>query len=202
MRARFARLGLAATLAMLLALASASTAAAAVPKPTGQWVTYFASRTLRAGTWLPGTYWAHNVPTDQPLFTLHESWTLPTPYSTDQPAPLGESYYVDPAAPAYPGVALLRINHIEAVTSGTVRHPTCSMVTSFRPAQRTRIVVAMVGDVNDPVTRAVWNKWMATTTFTATLDAGGGATVPLRPIKTELVPANVFADLCRPAFLR
>jgi hypothetical protein len=76
------------------------------------------------------------------------------------------------------------------------------MVTSFRPAQRTRIVVAMVGDVNDPVTRAVWNKWMATTTFTATLDAGGGATVPLRPIKTELVPANVFADLCRPAFLR
>jgi hypothetical protein len=203
MRARFARLGLAATLAMLLALASVSAASAATTKPTGTWVTYFASKILPASTWLPGTYWVNHYPDpDRPLFTLHTRVTLPAPYSDDQPAPMAGPYYVDPAAPAYPGVALLRINHIEAVTSGTVRQPTCGMVTSFRPTQRTRIVIAMVGDSANPVTRAVWRKWMASTTLTATLDAAGGVTVPLRPIKTELVPASVFADLCRPAYLR
>jgi hypothetical protein len=43
---------------------------------------------------------------------------------------------------------------------------------------------------------------MATTRITATLDAGGGITVPTKPIKTEVAPPNVFADLCRAAYLR
>ena len=58
--------------------------------------------------WNPGTYWVNNYPNpDRPLYTFHESWTLPTPYKGDQPAPMASPYYVDPAAPAYPGVALL-----------------------------------------------------------------------------------------------
>jgi hypothetical protein len=203
MRAGFVRLGLAATLSTVLVLTSVSVTDAATRRPAKVWVTYFASATLPAGTWTPGTYWVNNYPNpDQPLYTLHESWTLPTPYSGDQLGPMAGPYYVDPAAPAYRGVALLRMNHIEAITAGTVRKPTCGMVTSFRPGQRTRIVIAMVGDSASPVTRAVWNRQMATVTMTATLDAGGGATVPLRPIKTEVIPANVFDDLCRRAFLR
>jgi hypothetical protein len=186
----------------MLALTSVSVADAA-SRPPRVWVTYFASATLPAGPWNPGTYWVNNYPNpDRPLYTLHESWTLPTPYKADQPAPMAGPYYVDPAAPAYPGVALLRINHVEAITSGTVKKPTCGTVTSLRPSQRTRIVIAMVGDSANPVTRKVWNQEMATTRMTATLDAGGGITVPLKPIKTEVAPPNVFADLCRAAFLR
>jgi len=202
MRTGFVRLGLAATLSTMLALASVSVADAA-NGPQKVWLTYFASATLPAGTWTPGTYWVNNYPNpDRPMYTLHESWTLPTPYAGDQLGPMAGPYVVDPAAPAYRGVALLRMNHIEAITSGTVVRPTCGKVTSLRPSQRTRIVVAMVGDSANPVTRKVWNQEMATTRITATLDAGAGVTVPLKSIKTEVAPPNVFTDLCRAAFLR
>jgi len=202
-KARFARLGLAATLSTMLDLTSFPVADAANMQPPKVWLTYYASATLPAGTWNPGTYWVNNYPNpDRPLYTLHESWTLPTPYNDDQPGPMAGPYYVDPAAPEYRGVALLRLNHIEAITSGTVRRPTCGTVTSFRPGQRTRIVIALVGDSANPVTRAVWNRQLATTTFTATLDAGGGITVPLTPIKTEVASLSIFVDLCRAAFLR
>jgi hypothetical protein len=187
----------------MLDLTSFPVADAANMQPPKVWLTYYASATLPAGTWNPGTYWVNNYPNpDRPLYTLHDSWTLPTPYNDDQPGPMAGPYYVDPAAPEYRGVALLRLNHIEAITSGTVRRPTCGTVTSFRPGQRTRIVIALVGDSANPVTRAVWNRQLATTTFTATLDAGGGITVPLTPIKTEVASLSIFVDLCRAAFLR
>jgi len=166
--------------ATTLALASAGPAAAA--QPTGEWVTWFATDQLPAGTWPVGTYYAAS---EHPFFLLHETWTLPAPAGERYTAaPLNGPYEVSAEAPLYPATVLLRLGFLQAMTSGTFANPVCSSVLAINPDQPTRIVI---GESNKgtPMTQAEWQKEMATTTLTAAPSAGIEGTLPMTPIKTE-----------------
>lgn len=198
MRERLARFAFAAILAAMLTLTSS--AAAAEARPATTWSTIFASDSLPAGTWLVGSY--------DFLYTLHTTWTWPAPGgNTYDNFPLYGPYSVTHAAPMHPGNVLIRLGQIEAATSLGIGHailPTCTTVTSFNPRQPTRIVV--VENSETGVTRAAWNRQMATTRLTAILNPDairhfGGITLHLTPIETELTPDSVFNALCQPALL-
>ena len=166
--------------ATTLALASAGPAAAA--QPTGEWVTWFATDVLPAGTWPEGIYDAAG---EHPFFSLHETWTLPPPAGEQFTAlPTNGPYEVNADAPLFDGTVLLRLGFLQAKTSGTQGAPVCGSVSALNPAQPTRIVI---GESNPgtPMTRAEFEREMATTTLTATLSAFPAWTLPMTPIRTE-----------------
>jgi hypothetical protein len=175
------RRGVALLLATTLALVSAGPAAAA--QPTGEWMTYFATDTLPAGTWPVGIYNNTGEDTDNPFFVLHTTWTLPAP-GGDQfdPLPRG-SYEVSTSAPLYPGTVIFAGSRIPAVEGGTRAKPLCSQVTVFNPNQPTRFIMVMT--LGTAVTRSEYQREMATTTLTAALNDGTGRTLAMKPIKTE-----------------
>jgi hypothetical protein len=194
MRAILVRLGFAAILTVSLGVMSVSAVAAA--GPPGTWVTVFVSGRLAPGTWPVGSY--------DYLYTLHTTSTLPAPPVDEyHQFPVNGPYAVSAAARRYPGDALIRVGLIEAATSlGTRRtSPSCVSVSSINPRQATRIVVVETSDAG--ITRATWNREVATWTLTAKLiDAAGGATMPLRPIRTEALPGDVFSSLCQRRLVR
>jgi hypothetical protein len=179
--------------ATMLALAAVGPASAAAPK--GEWVTWFASDTLPAGTWPVGTYDAAN----HPFYVLHETWTLPTPGADQFTAGPRNGPYTVGVAPLYPGSVLLRLGTVRAVVSGGVSNPVCGDITAINSDQPTRIVIGETTG-GTQMTLAEWQKDMATTALTATLGDGPGWKVPLMPVKTEaLQPAE---DSCQFAVSR
>ncbi len=162
----------------------------------GYWVTYFTAD-------LPGGYWAEGEYGS--FYDWYADWSFPEPGWWGPPFqawfPNAGTFTVSSEAPLYHGFVLIRVSGIYALSSSPPGPlgPQCQQITSFNPAQPTRLMVGWYLDdprteVNEPVTAAFARAHMMSMTSAAT--PVGGTTMLMQ--RHETTPYDLDTGTSNP----